>query len=508
MFHWICPECGQEIAPGVKECPLCEPHTSAPPPPVSAQPAPEKSPLPPVADLPTVVELQMPVAALAGRVDSPKPVVRQSAAMKQSVVEEPPPAPAVVLQPQVVLKPRVVLQPPAVLQPQVAVPPQAVETPRVVLEAISAEARSVAVPRAPLGVASEPLRDDVTYEAAEPETFADRLADLAEHLHAERIPYLAQQITPGTFTSAGTARAPMIIDVVPEKPSPDAPPSMLLLAEPQPPSMAAEIPIEQVFQPGPSDSPARARAPLGAESSTPEPVQLPERSNYTAAPALAPLQDYSEAADRQMRPAGSEAKASQRTVEPKVSLPGPALPRELTSLQAAGLVPIRRGGKHATAGTNPYSSWTMRAVVVGILLTAGLAATYTLMPSGTSSPTSAPPRPTPNPAPDPPVSARSANSLTRFVEVTGIRFMEVNKKPQIQYLVVNHSGAPMSSVMIYVTLRATNAKPGQPPIARLTFRSPALEGFEAKEMFSSIEKTSAPLDLPDWQDLHADVEVQ
>ena len=24
MFHWICPECGREIAPNMKECPVCD----------------------------------------------------------------------------------------------------------------------------------------------------------------------------------------------------------------------------------------------------------------------------------------------------------------------------------------------------------------------------------------------------------------------------------------------------------------------------------------------------
>jgi len=57
-------------------------------------------------------------------------------------------------------------------------------------------------------------------------------------------------------------------------------------------------------------------------------------------------------------------------------------------------------------------------------------------------------------------------------------------------------------------LRAATAKSGQPPIAKLTFRSPALAAFEAKEMFSSIERTTTPVDLPDWQDLRADVDVQ
>src|SRR5580765_5846999 len=25
MFHWICPECGREIAPTMRECPVCDP---------------------------------------------------------------------------------------------------------------------------------------------------------------------------------------------------------------------------------------------------------------------------------------------------------------------------------------------------------------------------------------------------------------------------------------------------------------------------------------------------
>src|SRR5262245_8153967 len=29
MFHWICPECGQEIAPTARECPVCDPVAGA-----------------------------------------------------------------------------------------------------------------------------------------------------------------------------------------------------------------------------------------------------------------------------------------------------------------------------------------------------------------------------------------------------------------------------------------------------------------------------------------------
>ena len=311
-------------------------------------------------------------------------------------------------------------------------------------------------------------------------------------------------------------KTPVIVDVTfHEDVTPDgkptqqllaAPASLLLLAEPQPPSVAKDIPIE-AFQPKPATSTVPTQQAITVEPSTPSAVLLPDPPNRGMAPALASLQAYTAAAERLMRPADCETPTASAKALPTVTLPGPALPRELMSLQAAGLVPIGRGGKRgdALAGRN---GWAMKAVVVGILLTAGLA-TYSMMP-GISS-TSAPPKPSPDPAPDPPVSARtvrSTNSLARFVEVTGVRFMEVNKKPQIHYLVVNHSNAPLNSMTVYVTLRASAAKPGQAPIARMTFRSPALAAFEAKEMFNSIEHAPAQVDLPDWQDLRADVEVQ
>ncbi|MCU1335539.1 MAG: hypothetical protein JWO19_1120 [Bryobacterales bacterium] len=143
--------------------------------------------------------------------------------------------------------------------------------------------------------------------------------------------------------------------------------------------------------------------------------------------------------------------------------------------------------------------------MLAIVLTAGLAATYRVIPGISAS---TPAKPASEPAPEQTAVARPSNSLARFVEVTGIRFLELNKKPQIHYLVVNHSSAPLNGVTVYVTLRASTSKPGQPPLSRFSFRSPPLAAFEAKEMASPIQSVSGPLDLPDWQDLRADVEVQ
>ena len=473
MFHWICPECGHEIAPGVKECPVCEPQAN------TAQ----------------ALEI-VPAARIA---EPPAPAV------KQAVVEQPVEESKTLLHPEVIVRPEV--QPKAFIDP----------SPPVVLDAIPAEARPVVMPDLPLRAVPVELPDSLREHSADtpppPETFADRLADLADLLHGERIPYSAPRIfqesaAPGPRTESAE-RTPVILDVTfhgedtvngtPARALLAAPHSPLLLAEPQPPSVAGEIPME-AFHPCAADSAIRSVSE--AEPCAPGPVQLPDPPNRLAAPALARFQSYHEAAGRLMRPADFVSPAASAAALAKVTLPGPALPRELMSLQAAGLVPIRSGMRQ---GPSSRFGWLTYAVV-GMLLTAGVA-TYSVMPRTSASAVAAKPA-APDPAPEPPVPTRSANSLASLLEVTGIRFMEVNKRPQIHYLVVNHSSAPLSSVTVYVTLRATNAKPGQAPIARLNFRSPALAAFEAKEMFSSIERESSPLDLPDWQDLRADVEVQ
>ena len=251
----------------------------------------------------------------------------------------------------------------------------------------------------------DPLLEPVSDAPPQPETFADRLADLADLLHGERITVHGSANLPGIGRSRPARRKQprrrrrVIVDVTfHEDVTPDgtparmllaAPPSLLLLAEPQPPSVAPEIPIE-AFDPrqavyarlDPRSPRSRSRSRAGA----PSPVRLPEPPNRAVAPALAPLQDYSETADRLMRPVELEAKTASSKALPTVTLPGPALPRELMSLQAAGLVPIRTGGRRGDARPSRHG-WVMKYVVVAMLLTAGVA-TYSLMPGSS---TSAPP---------------------------------------------------------------------------------------------------------------------
>ena len=112
---------------------------------------------------------------------------------------------------------------------------------------------------------------------------------------------------------------------------------------------------------------------------------------------------------------------------------------------------------------------------------------------------------------DTPVTATvqtSSHPLAQYIEVTGFRFIvDLNKKSEIHYLVVNHSAAELADMTVYVTLRTADAKPGQPPVCRFSFRAPTLAPFESKEMTSPIEKLVHPVALPEWQDLRSEVQI-
>lgn len=150
------------------------------------------------------------------------------------------------------------------------------------------------------------------------------------------------------------------------------------------------------------------------------------------------------------------------------------------------------------------------AVAAGILLVAaGLYILPALMgnrPTAVQAETVTP-NAVPVAAPIEPARA-GAYLLSKTIEVTGFRFVvDFNSKSEIHYLVVNHSPVQLGAVTVYVTLRGGDSKPGQPPVARFSFRAPDLGAYASREMTSPIEKIARSVSLPEWQDLRADVEI-
>src|SRR5271167_4285736 len=68
MFHWICPECGREIPPKLKECPSCDPQPVAPEPATLAS-----APVVNAAAAPTAVPVLSTLALVPRRIPATPP---------------------------------------------------------------------------------------------------------------------------------------------------------------------------------------------------------------------------------------------------------------------------------------------------------------------------------------------------------------------------------------------------------------------------------------------------
>lgn len=249
--------------------------------------------------------------------------------------------------------------------------------------------------------------------------------------------------------------------------------------------------------------------PFAGPESTSSRTALPQLTNPTsAAPPLAGPTDYAKIAAELIRPSNSRSKPASADVTEQISLPGPTLPHELTSLNAAGIGKIMVPAGRAAAARRG-SSWAVSLVVAAAVLAATLGAAFYAMPGlASASPPASQPHATakPAPPPEPTPAAIPSDPLARVVEVTGVRFVTdiPNRPPQIHYLVVNHSNLPLQGVTVNVTLRSTAS---EAPLSQFAFRAPRLGPYESKEMISTIERMDRAISLPPWQDLRTEIQV-
>jgi hypothetical protein len=315
-------------------------------------------------------------------------------------------------------------------------------------------------------------------------------------------------------------------------PSPATPPKLRAwIAALGPAAEPARSPLTGTSQGKPLAEPPLVRSkialpPIGARNAAKLPVRQPDELTAALsspasrpadpvtpyggpAPALAPLTNYSPLAGRPMRPAAPSREVFKRDVGPRTTLPGPMLTSRLVKFQDRELNPILPERRLVRKRLIP--GWAATVLIVGTVLVAGFNSIFSIVPrsggetkvsagsdveASSSAPASAVP------------AAPETNSLSKAIEVTGFRIqMDPSKKPEIQYLVVNHTANPFSGVTVYVTLHAAHEAPGQPPIGKFQFGAPDLKPYESKEMASAIERVNRPAGLPQWQDLRADVEI-
>jgi hypothetical protein len=100
------------------------------------------------------------------------------------------------------------------------------------------------------------------------------------------------------------------------------------------------------------------------------------------------------------------------------------------------------------------------------------------------------------------------NPLQRFIEVTGLRLTQNAKKTtDARFVVVNHSSAEIADLAAVVTLRARSAKPEDPAAGTFAFKVASLGPYDSTEITVPLDTTLRVYELPDWQNLEADVRI-
>ncbi len=98
--------------------------------------------------------------------------------------------------------------------------------------------------------------------------------------------------------------------------------------------------------------------------------------------------------------------------------------------------------------------------------------------------------------------------LQKYVEVTGIRFVQTPKKEtEAHFVVVNHSGADITDLAGTVNIWGRTAKSEEEAAGNFAFKLPALGPYESKEVSARVNTKLKVYELPDWQNITPEVQI-
>jgi len=100
------------------------------------------------------------------------------------------------------------------------------------------------------------------------------------------------------------------------------------------------------------------------------------------------------------------------------------------------------------------------------------------------------------------------NPLQKYVEVSGLRFVETPKhETEARFVVVNHSGADITDLAGTVNIWGRTAKSEEEAAGTFSFKMASLKPYESKEAVAPLTTKLKPYELPDWQNVSAEVQI-
>jgi hypothetical protein len=111
--------------------------------------------------------------------------------------------------------------------------------------------------------------------------------------------------------------------------------------------------------------------------------------------------------------------------------------------------------------------------------------------------------PVATPAPGAPAKV---SPFQKYIEVSGVRFLEdARKKPQVRFVVTNHSGADIAGVSGNVTIWARTQK-SEEQAGTFSFTT-SLGPWETKDLAAPLATKLAMIELPDWQNTRTEAQI-
>ncbi len=189
------------------------------------------------------------------------------------------------------------------------------------------------------------------------------------------------------------------------------------------------------------------------------------------------------------------------------TLAGPCLPPQLQNF-----LEQRSNTPQSARKPVAFPTWLVSVVVATCLfLGAGSLMQY-LTPNhdaraASTAPASPASAPASAPAAAPPLPVVQEHPLARFVEVAGVRVVNGPKgKPQLEYIVINHSGSPITGLDVRIAGRSADAPSGD-PLFSVSGIVPALGPYQSKEMHTDLDAGLRAASLPDWRSLRTEILV-
>jgi hypothetical protein len=198
---------------------------------------------------------------------------------------------------------------------------------------------------------------------------------------------------------------------------------------------------------------------------------------------------------------GNAARAALRDEPQPPTLAGPCLPPQLLNLTES------RGSRHRPPSKSAATStWLVSIVVIALFLGGGSLLQYLTANRDAKAASVAPaPTETREAAPAPPLPAVEEHPGARFVEVAGVRVVTApNHKPQLQYIVINHSAGELTGLNIHIALRSADS-PSGPPLIRVSSIVPSLGANQSKEIRMDLDAGLGAASVPDWQSLRTEI---